>query len=173
MKGALPYLAAALVASVLVHLCTVMAVPYAVMLLLKVDTEAEPNRVHHGPLVTAETRDVVRPSPDLLYSACPFDLSDGPLQVTARVPDSYFSISAFADDTDNFFVLNDQQIETVNVAIVLVTKDQDYTAKPAERVVIAPSVEGVVIFRMLIEDRNALDEVFEIQRQADCRPVHR
>ncbi|MBW2256836.1 MAG: DUF1254 domain-containing protein [Deltaproteobacteria bacterium] len=161
MKGALPYLAAALVASVLVHLCTVMAVPYAVMLLLKVDTEAEPNRVHHGPLVTAETRDVVRPSPDLLYSACPFDLSDGPLQVTV------------ADDTDNFFVLNDQQIETDNVAIVLVTKDQDYTAKPAERVVIAPSVEGVVIFRMLIEDRNALDEVFEIQRQADCRPVHR
>jgi len=161
VKGALPYLAAALVASVLVHLCTVMAVPYAVMLLLKVDTEAEPNRVHHGPLVTAETRDVVRPSPDLLYSACPFDLSDGPLQVTV------------ADDTDNFFVLNDQQIETDNVAIVLVTKDQDYTAKPAERVVIAPSVEGVVIFRMLIEDRNALDEVFEIQRQADCRPVHR
>jgi uncharacterized membrane protein len=171
VKGALPYIAAALVASVAVHLWTVMAVPYVVMLILKYDTDAEANRVYHGPLVTAETRDVVRPSPDLLYSACPFDLSQTPLRVTARVPDSYFSISAFADDTDNFFVLNDLQIDTEQVTIVLVTENQDYTPKPAERVVIAPSTEGVVLFRILIEDRNELDPVLAIQRQADCRPI--
>jgi len=172
VKGVLPYIAATLVASVLVHLGTVVTVPYAVMLLTKVTTGAEPNRIVHGSLVTAESRDVVRPSPDLLYSACPFDLSEGPLRVTARVPETYFSISAFADNTDNFFVLNDQQVDVDQVAIVLVTEDQHHSPKPAERVVVAPSVEGVVIFRILIEDRNAPDRAFEVQRQADCRPVH-
>ena len=54
-------------------------------------------------------RAIVRPSPDLLYAGCAFDLADGPLRIQATVPrDTYWSLSMFAANTDNFFVVNDR-----------------------------------------------------------------
>ena len=65
------------------------------------------------------SRGVVRPSPDLLYSACPFDLSKGPLKITAHVPHStYWSVSGFDAATNNFFVRDDQQIAGDSIEII-------------------------------------------------------
>src|SRR5262245_60261657 len=38
----------------------------------------ESNSMHFASPPTAASRMVVRPSPDLLYASCPFDLSSGP-----------------------------------------------------------------------------------------------
>ena len=86
----------------LLHLILVWAMPYLVLLLLGLTSDHQPNTIFFNPPVDADSREVVRPSPDLLYSGCPFDLSAGPLRVTAVMPDTYYSISAFGDNTDNF-----------------------------------------------------------------------
>ena len=45
------------------------------------------NMMFAAPLATDKARAIVRPSPDLAYSTCPFDLSDGPVLVeVAPVP---------------------------------------------------------------------------------------
>ncbi|MEM9899554.1 MAG: DUF1254 domain-containing protein, partial [Pseudomonadota bacterium] len=45
---------------------------------------------------------IVRPSPDLLYSTCVFDLSDGRVAVRIGETDGYVSIGFFDTVTNNF-----------------------------------------------------------------------
>src|SRR5262245_52948717 len=83
----------------------------------------EPNSMHFGSRPTAASRLVVRPSPDILYASCPFDLSSGPLRVTASVPHTtYCSVSAFDAATNNFFVRNDREVTGDSIELLLVRR---------------------------------------------------
>ena len=161
----------ALVLSAALHLLIVATLPYAIMLVLKLSTDHTPNTIFHNPPVTADSREVVRPSPDLLYSGCPFNLSDGPLRVTAPVSETYYSVSAFAENTDNFFAINDRQMKGQPLRLVVVGPGQQYQAKAGERVVQSPTTLGTMIFRMLITDRKKLAALQAVQRKANCQTV--
>jgi uncharacterized membrane protein len=106
----MPWIAATVSVTALVHLGTLFALPRRIE--ARVLTRmGPPNTMRFAKRPDETSRGVVRPSPDLLYSACPFDLSKGPLKITARVPHStYWSVSAFDAATNNFFVRDDQQI---------------------------------------------------------------
>ena len=104
------WIAATLAVAVLVHVATISAIPRRIMA-RTLRRMGSPNTIHFAKRPDETSRGVVRPSPDLLYSACPFDLSKGPLKITASVPHStYWSVSGFDAATNNFFVRNDQQI---------------------------------------------------------------
>ena len=77
------WLATTVATALLVHFATLYALPRLVMrrALRKM---GEPNSMHFGRVPTAASRMVVRPSPDILYASCPFDLSSGPLRVSAN-----------------------------------------------------------------------------------------
>ncbi|MGB3754558.1 MAG: DUF1254 domain-containing protein [Parerythrobacter sp.] len=57
-----------------------------------------------APRMTPQTQTVVRPSPDLAYSICLYDLTAAPegLLVTMAAFDDYASLSFFDARTDNF-----------------------------------------------------------------------
>lgn len=171
MKGWIKWVTATLALSAVTHLGVVVAIPRVLMLVVKHKAGGGLNRIHHGEPVTAASREVVRPSPDLLYSLCPYDLSRGPLRITASVPDTYFSISAFAANTDNFFVVNDTQVKGKKIDLVLVARGSGYKPTAAERVVTSPTKAGLVLFRTLIRDGRQLAGLRQIQRRADCRPL--
>jgi uncharacterized membrane protein len=66
------------------------------------------NRMSYGNLASPARQPVVRPSPDLAYSSCPYDLSNGPIAIdVAPVPGRYTSLSIFDAATDVIFVRND------------------------------------------------------------------
>lgn len=121
----------------------------------------------------ANARTVVRPSPDLLYTVCVFDLAKGTLHITAPVPDSYASVSGFAADTSNFFALNDQ---TAGVAAdgkkrfeVMLSRHAPGKVAVGTRVIVSPSDRGIVLFRTLITDDAALPGLqANIQNQQNC-----
>ena len=73
------WLAATLATALLVHFGTLYALPRLVMR-RALKTMGEANSMHFGTRPTAASRVVVRPSPDILYASCPFDLSSGPLR---------------------------------------------------------------------------------------------
>jgi uncharacterized membrane protein len=174
VRGWIGWAALTLALAGAVHVGTVVAVPRLLMALVQHGTAGGINRIHHGGRVTAASREVVRPSPDLLYSLCPYDLSTGPLRVTAVVPPTYFSISAFAANTDNFFVINDAQLRKTGagrIELVLTDGSSAYTPRGAERVVRSPTTEGVVLFRTLIRRGDQLEQLVRVQRQARCRTV--
>jgi len=174
MKISIKWVAATIVLAVLFHLMTVMFYPSFIMSVVmhKMETMyAGVNRIMHAPPTTAESRRVVRPSPDLLYSACVYDVSKGPIKITARVPDTYWSISFYETNTDNFFVKNDRQIQSKEAVFILKGKGKPGPDAGDIHVIEAPTDRGVFLIRMLIEDENELDSLIEIQKQATCIPL--
>ena len=124
----------------------------------------------------ASARTVVRPSPDLLYTACVFDLSAGPLRLSTPVPPGYLSISGFADDTSNFFAVNDRDAvvdaDGRRRLEVLLTADASVQAPSGARVIVSPSVRGLVLFRTLIPDEARLAQwQAEYQKPQRCEPL--
>lgn len=168
MRRRLAWIAVTLALAACVHLLTVKAVPYFVMIFLG-ESEGELNTLTHAEPVTSDSRTVVMPSPDMLYSACGYNLTDGPLRITAPVPDTYWSMSLYALNTDNFYVINDRQIGSKHLDAVLVSKGETYPAREGQLVIEAPVDFGAVLFRILIDDRDRLDELIEYQKQAEVR----
>src|SRR5258708_3403758 len=57
------------------------------------------NAIAHGERATDASRAIVKPSPDLLYSTCAFDVSRRPLKIVTGAPaDTYWSVALYADN---------------------------------------------------------------------------
>jgi uncharacterized membrane protein len=165
--------AATLAVTVLVHLVTLNALPRLSMV-RALPRIGPPNTMQFSKRPDATSRRVVRPSPDLLYAACPFDLSKGPLRVTARVPHStYWSVSAFDARTNNFFVRNDRQIAGDSIEIIALPQGMapPYESEQAPIVLVSPTETGLVLVRLLINDERDLAKLVAIQHQADCATI--
>jgi uncharacterized membrane protein len=174
MRRWLHRILATLVLAAVFHVFTIMAFPRVMMIAFDwkgKDMGRVPNVIYHSPRVMADSKTVVRPSPDLLYSVCAYDVSKTPLRVSASVPDTYWSLSFFSSNTDNFFVINDREVKEKRVDIVLVGPGMLYKNPGKAKVVTSPSNRGEVLIRILITDEDRIEELTKIQRQASCSPV--
>ncbi len=126
------------------------------------------NRMVHAPPPTHESRTVVRPSPDPAYSICVYDLSDGPIRVVADFPEGVnWSISAYADNTDNFFVANDRTAGAPPQRYV-------FGLEPLGReVVVSPSARGVILMRYHLADPEAITRIDARRANSACQPLSR
>jgi uncharacterized membrane protein len=169
----LAWSAATLAVAGLVHLVTLNALPRLIMARVLTRIGAA-NTMHFSQRPDATSRRVVQPSPDLLYAACPFDLAKGPLRLTARVPHrTYWSVSAFDANTNNFFVRNDRQIEGDAIEIIALPRGM---APPDESgrapvILVPPTETGLFLVRLLIDDERDLPQLARIQHQADCATI--
>lgn len=128
------------------------------------------NRMLHAPLPTSGRKTIVRPSPDLAYSSCPFDLSGGPVLVeVAPVPAPYWSLSVFDRRTDVVFVRNGRDTKSGPVRILL--------ARPAQQVpagvetVRLKGDRGIALVRILVPDRARFAPLDRARRASSCKPV--
>jgi len=168
VRGWIGWTAATLVVALAVHFASMWYLPRLVMSRALAQMGAV-NTIHHGKRADASAHGVVRPSPDLLYSVCPFDLSRAALRVTAPVPPgTYWSVSMFDDATNNFFVLNDAH---ANGAVDLIVVPADWEKPMPYRLVRSPSVRGLVVFRTLINDERNLAAIDAARRKAKCAPL--
>lgn len=131
------------------------------------------NTIVHTDRATAERRTIVKPSPDLLYSHCVYDVSRVPVKITAATPTgAYWSLALYASNTDNFFVLNDTAAGAKSAVIVLLGKDQTLPAQPEGTLIVSPpSPRGLVLFRTLINDDAREPELDRERRDAKCEPL--
>jgi uncharacterized membrane protein len=156
------------------HILTIMFYPSGLLMALSLKQRKSgfrANTVYHAPRVTSASREVVRPSPDLLYSICAYDVSEAPLRIAAPVPDTYWSLSFFASNTDNFFVINDRQAQSKAVEVVLVGPGRPVPKATAGMVVTSPTRRGVALFRTLVTDESRVSDLVRIQRQAVCESM--
>jgi len=153
-----------------VHYATIVAYPRIVMssFYRALAQLAGTNTFLHLDRPTAKNRMVRIPSPDLVYSAAAFDLSEGPLRVTVPVSEFYTSISLYAANTDNFFIVNDRQVKNGKFDLVLVAPGAADPGIEGAEVVRAPSTTGVMILRYLLGNGADLKTVDSSRRQAKC-----
>lgn len=149
---------------------TLAAMPRALMALAvrRVASAGGINRMTHAPIVTAKSRAIVRPSPDLLYSSCPYDVGVGPVLIDVMPIDApYWSLSVFDTLTNTAFVRNNTQRGGEPLRVALIRKGQ--VAPAGYRAVMPAGTRGVALVRVLI-DRNApIDAIDKARLQSRCR----
>lgn len=158
----------------LVHWAAITCAPELIMdRVLAARAEQGAHTIAHAERSTASSRRIVRPSPDLLYSTCLFDVSKLPLKVMTAAPaDTYWSVAFYAANTDNFFVLNDTQTKGNPATIVIAGRGQTVAPQgPGVIVVSAPSDKGLVLFRTLINNDTRLAELDQQRRAAKCEAM--
>lgn len=123
-------------------------------------------------LPDAASRTIVKPSPDLLYTACAFDIRERPVLVGGTPSSAYWSMALYASNTDNFFVINDRQARGEPAFVVIATaamRDRIPAEQKSLAVVEPPSGKGIVLFRFLVLDREDLAKTKTAQATAVCR----
>jgi len=168
------WIAAALLIAIVVHVATLLALPRLIMMrtMSAITRSVAANTMLYPPRPTSRSRGVVRPSPDLLYSICIYDLAaaNGALRVSTHdMPDTYWSVSIFDADTNNFYALNDRQAGNGTADFLLMAQG---ARPPNDRlpVVRAPTSHGIVLFRTLIDQEKRLAEIDAGRRNANCSP---
>lgn len=169
VKLALLFAAAAAVG----HVGLVMATPHALMKVVTNRASQDGkliNQFQFGPRTTKDSRGVVRPSPDLVYSTCVYDLSKGPVQIAAApTPNGgYVSISVFAANTDNVAVFDTAQ-NPEGISFVLARAGQK--TPPGAKVVISPSDRGIVLDRRLAANDELFAAADQARRADKCQPI--
>lgn len=128
------------------------------------------NYMSHANLATPERQPVVRPSPDLAYSSCPYDLADGPVAIdVAPVPGRYSSLSLFDAATDVIFVRNDVEAGGKPYRIIVA---RDGQAVPAGVEVVRTGHDrGIALIRLLLKDPAEIGGLDAVRRESSCRAV--
>ena len=168
MSGAAKYVWTALIAALLAHFAFIHAAPRVMMnvALSRISALSGYNTWTISDRVTPLSRAIVRPSPDFAYSACAYDLSDGPLTITATPWSSYWSLSLYAANSDNYFVVDDREARN-GAAITLIRRGRT-PPEGAVQIVESPSARGVALIRRLAPDLDTYNAAAAVARDDVC-----
>ena len=154
MKKIFFYLGIILVMSICSYNLTIHYIPNIVYAVFHYNIEKnqniKDNEIKHFDIPSDQSRNVVMPNPDFLYSTIFYDLSEKNLNINANMPDStYWSISFYKPNTINWFVKNDQEFVTNNLDLTLTFNDSE-----SENVIKSPVKKGFMIIRILVEKKD-------------------
>lgn len=134
---------------------------------------AEVNEFVHPPRVTEDSRGVVRPAPDLVYSVCVYDLTLGPVRISTPPVETgaYVSLAFYASTSDNFAVINDQNREFATRGLDIVLTHDNAQHAPiagAPLLIESPTRKGVVLMRRALTSEADFDAIDAERRKATC-----
>ncbi len=128
------------------------------------------NAMVHGKLSTPDNQPIVRPSPDLAYSSCPFDVSGGPVEVlVVPVAGRYSSLSIFDGRTDVVFVRNDIQAQGKPYSVVIARAGQSVPV--GREVVRVDQDRGIALIRLLLATPSELSALEPQRERSRCGPL--
>jgi uncharacterized membrane protein len=158
---------AALAVAAVSHFAFIHAAPRVMMgVAIKRVGGGDSNQWRLADRVTPLSRQIVRPSPDFAYSACAFDLSDGPVVISAAPWNAYWSLSLYAANSDNFFVIDDREAR-YGAEITLVRAGRSHP-EGASSVVESPSQRGIALIRRLAPDLENYNAAAQVARADVC-----
>ena len=171
MRNWLGPLAFGLIVAVAAAYVAIWAIPYALMnVAIERLGQGGVNSMSYGNLATPARQPVVRPSPDLAYSSCPYNISESPVAIDVTpVPGRYTSLSIFDAATDVIFVRNDVEAGGKPFRII-VARDGQVVPKGAE-VVRTNQDHGIALIRILLKDPTEIGALDIIRRQSSCGMV--
>jgi len=172
----LGFAASILALAALLHLFIVWLIPIGItgIFIYRVSREVGYNRVVMRPLPTDKSREVVKPSPDLLYAACAFHVGAGPVHISANTLQSYWSLAFYDRNSDNFFTINSSNASGEKIDLILgpTPKLQGLVSEfPSAIYVQTPHAVGVMLARILVLDRAEMSAPLAAQASVRCDPI--
>lgn len=123
------------------------------------------NRVY-GPRKTAARR----ANPDSIISSMAYDVSDGPVRVSGEIWPRYWSFSLYQQNSDNFFVINDQALDGPRFDFIITAKG--LSVDDADAVVIeSPTDKGIMLIRRFAASAADMPEIIENQNAMTCGAI--
>lgn len=110
-----------------------------------------------------------RANPDSIISSMAYDLSEGPVRVSGETWPRYWSLSLYQQNSDNYFVVNDQQLDSADFDFVIV-QDGQMTGETDARVIISPTEQGVMLVRRFAAESADMPAILENQDTMYCGP---
>lgn len=161
---------AALAVALAAHLAIVQFVPGALMgAAIERLARGRFNDWRIADRVTPLSRQIVRPSPDFAYSACPYDLSRGPLRIRVAPWDEYWSLSLYAANSDNYYVLDDRAARHgADLTLIRAGQAPPDVLTP---VVQSPTTRGVALIRRLAPGVHSYNAAAQIAQEDVCAPL--
>ncbi|HRE61115.1 MAG TPA: DUF1254 domain-containing protein [Micropepsaceae bacterium] len=123
-----------------------------------------------APRANENSRAIVKPSPDLLYAACSYDLAKGPMTITTTPPsDTYWSAAFYTAETDNFFVMRDGPAVASGVTFIVYGAGTPLAEAPAGAILVeSPTRRGLMLMRSLVNDDAREGEIDAARRKTVC-----
>ena len=112
---------------------------------------------------------------DMVYAICPFDVTQRPITISAKVPDRYWSMAVYGEDGSSLYTLNDKQVG-VDSFFAELKLDTEVLSSPDEAAqrdgesltIRSPFERGIIIFRRFAADRAERDRVLAELAQTQC-----
>ena len=128
------------------------------------------NTCLHNQVYGPRTNAARRANPDSIITSMAYDLSDGPVRVAGETWPRYWSLSFYQQNSDNFFVVNDQQLESSSFDFLLALEDQDTDALGGTKVV-SPTAKGIMLIRRFAADASDMPGIIANQDAMTCGPA--
>ena len=158
-----------LVLGTMVHLAFINYYPTLKMIKFDRDiASTSVNKIIHSKKVDSNSRNVIRPSPDLLYSVCAYDATYSPVVITSKVLDTYWAMSFYSSNTDNFAIINDLDIADDDVKVYLFGPNSKPTKITDGYAIFSPSNKGAILIRRFLGNESNIDELYENQETLTC-----
>jgi uncharacterized membrane protein len=146
---------------------TIWATPYYVQNKFAEKSLGAINTPQFGDQPNAENSRVIPlPNPDFLYSTINYDLKENVLKISGIVPDStYWSISAYQENTTNYFVQNEEQVKSKFEYYLAPEGSTSEVLKniPKEKIIYSPTKKGLILFRYLVSKAYPVKQLSELQ----------
>jgi len=155
------------VIAVTFYYLTIWATPYYVQSKFAEKSAGYVNVPRFGNQPNAENSRVIPlPNPDFLYSTINYDLKENVLKISGVVPDStYWSISAYQENTTNYFVENEEKVKTKFEYYLAPEGSTSEVLKnvPKEKIIYSPTTKGLILFRYLVSKAYPVKTLAELQ----------
>ena len=177
VRGLLWVLAAVLLGGI-VHLSTLLAMPQAA----KQDAYSRLVQLTPvnamAPLAASKPGAEIMPFMDPAFAAavCRYDLSDGPLKLTAPISQAYTSVTFYTRRSVAFYAINDRAAGRRTIELDLMTaaqhaqvpEDEEVTA--ADRLIIeSPTTMGLIVLRAMAPEPSLMPMARQALAAATCR----
>ena len=177
MRRTILFLIGGLLLGGIIHIVVVILVPYYANrdAWAQVESFGADDTFRILPMPVAGSEPLVSLDPKMLHAVCRFSLDDGPLHITATLPDDLWSIAVFDRRGRNVYSLNDRSAERTRLDMVVITPVQmaQLRQDPPESldtaiVIELPIDEGFTLLRLFVPDETKLSEATVALGTADC-----
>ena len=176
-KGGWRTLLAGVLLGGIVHICATFAAPVlgSGLAYQRLSESLPVNRMITLPALAFSRQVLPFLPPDTLYAVCRYDLSGGPIAVTAAVSGPGWVLSLHNREGDNFYALPGQQLNEERVSFLLVASGTAdlRTGAAADTQVVSPTTEGLIVVRAPVIGTAWQAETEASLRYASCTKAKR
>jgi uncharacterized membrane protein len=162
----------------IVHICATFAAPIlsASHAYQQLAEKLPPNQMVVLPMQAPGQQILPYLPPDALYAVCRYDLSGGPVAVTAAVLRPGWALSLHTPRGSNFYVLPGQSQRRTDVSFVVVESGNDTAhisrrESAADTQIASPTIEGLIVLRGPLRGLAWTAETEATLQRATCRPL--